>query len=211
MTSVVVRTLPVEATHSSLDLFERPSMLVNFDNAIEHQHLAITANNAPTLEFNIVGEKRTYIDLDKIYLELAVKFNKGDGSDQVWDNDSPNDIALSDKCSFANNLLHTLFKECEVYANTVKISSTNGLYAQKAYVETEMSHTGESKDTVLKCQGYTYEETPQTITSTTFTNRSTNSRQSSVIYLFGKLSVDFLTPKNTVATCRLTCEISTII
>ncbi len=195
MTSVVVRTLPVEATHSSLDLFERPSMLVNFDNAIEHQHLPITANNAPTLEFNIVGEKRTYIDLDKIYLELAVKFNKGDGNPQTWVAGSPNDPEQSDKCSFVNNLLHSLFKECEVYANTVKISSTNGLYAHKAYVETEMSYTQDAKDTLLKCHGYTYEDTPQTITSEAFTDRSASSRSSNVIYLFGKVAVDFFNNK----------------
>ena len=37
---------------------------------------------------------------------------------------------------FANNTLHSLFSECTVTANGIKISNANEVYAHKAFIET---------------------------------------------------------------------------
>ena len=60
----------------------------------------------------------------------------------------------------SNNPLHSLFSECTVSANGVKISNTNGNYAHKAFIETEFSSVKTAKNTWIICQGYYYEDKP---------------------------------------------------
>ena len=86
------------------------------------------------------------------------------------------DPTVTDSPIFVNNTLHSLFSECTVTANGIKISNANGVYAHKAFIETEFSNDREAKDTRLKCQGYTYEETPADKTTDVFTNREAETR-----------------------------------
>ena len=55
------------------------------------------------------------------------------------------------------------FSPTTVSANGIKISTANGHYAPKSFIETEFSHGTDTKKTWLKCQGYEYEENPGTI------------------------------------------------
>ena len=57
-------------------------------------------------------------------------------------------------------MLHSLFSDCTVSANGLKISNANGNYAHKSFIETEFSHNKDAKNTWLACQGYSYEENP---------------------------------------------------
>ena len=57
--------------------------------------------------------------------------------------------ANSDLAYLADNALHSMFADCTVSANGIKISSANGLYAQKAFIETEFSHGNDAKSTWL--------------------------------------------------------------
>ena len=74
--------------------------------------------------------------------------------------------AQQEKPTFVNNTLHSLFSDCNITAHGIKISSANGNYAHKAFIETEFSHNKEAKDTWLKYQGYTYEPDPAALAST---------------------------------------------
>lgn len=135
--------LPVEASHSSLDIFERPPLLITFDSSFEQKIGPIYAPNGPTLEFEVVGDRTNFIDLQNIYLEVNCKILQANGADLRFD---AADATQSDKPMFVNNALHSLFSECSVTANGIKISSANGNYAQKAFIETEFSHNKEAKD-----------------------------------------------------------------
>ena len=68
--------------------------------------------------------------------------------------------AQQEKPAFVNNTLHSFFSDCNITANGIKISSANGNYAHKAFIETEFSHNKEAKDTWLRFQGYSYESDP---------------------------------------------------
>lgn len=180
--------LPSEATHSSLDLFEKPSMLVTFDNAFEQRIGPVYSSDGPTLEFKLVGDRNNFIDLQKIYLELNCTIRQADGSAlraHVTDN------AQRDTPNFVNNILHSLFSECDIFANGIKVSSANGLYAHKSFIETEMSFGKEAKDTWLKCQGYSYESDPSDRTIQTVVDRRDLTARSATVKLIGRLSVDF--------------------
>ena len=79
--------------------------------------------------------------------------------------------ANTDSPIFVNNAVHSLFSNCNIVANEVGISSANGYYAPKAFLETEFSTNKESKITWLNCQGYNYEEDLSDFTSLAFTSR----------------------------------------
>ena len=145
--------LPVEAVHSSLDLFERQPLLVSFDTSFIQRIGPSYSPDAPNLEFEVIGNRNYFIDLQNIFLEIKWQIVQSDGTALV------NAGAAGDRHhpSVVNNALHSLFSECNVFANGNKVSSTNGLYASKAFIETEFSTTKEAKDTWWVCSGYDYE------------------------------------------------------
>ncbi len=184
--------LPLETTHSSLDLFQRQSILINFVNSVVQEHLPISSPNGPTMEFKVSGEQNYFVDMNNIFLHLVVQIKNTDNTNLRYDA-TDLDPGTSDLPKFVNNIMHSLFSECDVYANGIKISSANGLYGHKAYVETEMSHNMACKETWLKCQGFNYEADPGTFTETAFTSREVETRASAFLHLYGRLSVDFFT------------------
>ena len=149
-----------EATHSSLDLFEKPSLLIAFENGFEQRVGPVYTSNGPTLEFKVIGDRNNFINLEQIFLGVSCRINKAGGEATTW---HATEADQQDTPVFVNNTLHSLFSDCEIYANGIKISSANGLYGHKAYLETEFSHTKAAKDTWLKCQGYRYEQAPEEV------------------------------------------------
>lgn len=180
--------LPAEATHSSLDLFEKAPLLVTFEQAFEQKIGPLYSPNGPNLEFEVIGDRNNFIDLQKIYLEIKCQIKQTTGDDLRYDAGTP---ANSDDPYLKNNSLHTLFSDCTVSANGLKISNSNGLYAHKSFIETEFSHSSDAKDTWLSCQGYEYENTPGAIDAALVTRRQTSVRQSATVTFYGKLAVDF--------------------
>ena len=64
--------LPSAATHSSLDLFEKNPVLVNFDHGNVQQVYPITGVDGPTLEFEIRTDRNSFLDMSEIYLKMSV-------------------------------------------------------------------------------------------------------------------------------------------
>ena len=62
--------LPTVATHSSLDLFEKPALLVTFDGSFCQKVGPFYSPNGPRLEFEVAGDRKNFIDLKKIFLEI---------------------------------------------------------------------------------------------------------------------------------------------
>ena len=103
------------------------------------------------------------------------------------------DIANTDSPSFCNNVLHSLFSDCTVSANGLKISNANRNYAHKSFIETDFSHNKDAKNTWLACQGYFYEENPGTLSTAEVNRRKILARQSAESTFYGKIAADFFT------------------
>ena len=115
--------IPTEATHSSLDLFEKPPLLVTFDQSFEQKTGPLYSPTGSSLEFEIVGDRNNFIDLQKIYLEIKFRVVRNNRNDLRF---TTGDANNSDTPHLANNVLHSLFADCIVSANGIKISSANG-------------------------------------------------------------------------------------
>ena len=180
--------IPSEATHSSLDLFEKPPLLVTFDHSFEQKTGPLYSPSGSSLEFEVVGDRNNFIDLQKNYLEVKCRIQNVDGTDLRY---TAGDATATDAAHFVNNVLHSLFADCTVSANGIKISSANGHYAHKSFIETEFSYGADAKKTWLKCQGYEYEPNPAGIAAASRDARQVAVRESEQITLYGKLAVDF--------------------
>ena len=146
---MITNLLPAEATHTTLDLFEKQPLLITFDNAFTQKVEPSYSPDRSMLEFEYLGDRNNFIDLQKLLLEIKCKI--------YWNNDGDlrtgTDATNTDAPYFSNNALHSLFSKCTASANGVKISNTNGNYEYKAFIETEFSSGKTAKNTWLVCQG----------------------------------------------------------
>ena len=156
---MISNLLPAEATHTTLDLFEKQPLLVTFDNAFTQKIGPSYSPDGPMLEFEVIVDRNNFIDLQKFLLEIKCKITQSNDADLR----SGTDATTTFSPYFSNNALHSLFSECRVSANGVKSSNTNGNYAHKAFIETEFSSGKTAKNTWLICQGYYYEDEPAKI------------------------------------------------
>ena len=70
---MIANLLPTEATHSSLDLFEKPSLLVTFDGSFCQKLGPVYSPNGPMLVFEVAGDRNNFIGLQKYSWKSNVK------------------------------------------------------------------------------------------------------------------------------------------
>ena len=159
---MITNLLPSETTHTTFDLFEKQPLLIIFDNAFTQKVGPSYSPDGPMLEFEVLGDRNNFIELQKFLPEIKCKTSRNNDGDIRTGTDATN----TDAPYLSNNALHSLFSECTVSANGVKISNTNGNYAHKAFIETEFPSGKTAKNTLLVCQGYYYEDEPAKIDGT---------------------------------------------
>ena len=181
--------LPNEATHSSLDLFEKQPHLITFENAFDQKMGPVYSPNGPMLEFEITGDRIIFLDLQRTYLEIRCKVTQSNGADLRYDNTDP---TVTDSPFLINNSLYTLFSDCTLSANGLKHSNANSKFAHKSFIGTEFSKSKGAKDSWLKCQGYRFENKPAAIDAADFTSQRELVRESREIWFYGPAGADFL-------------------
>jgi hypothetical protein len=174
--------LPNAATHSSLDIFQKPPVLVNFEQGNVQETFPTTGIDAPTIEFELSTDRNVFLDMQEIFLKVALK---------VFDPKNPEAEYQPDQHAFVNNTLHSLFSNCEVSLNGEVVSNSNNLYPHKAFITTEWSHTGGCKDSLLLCQGYEYESDPADFDAIREQKVIDGVGKQTIYYFYGKLAVDF--------------------
>ena len=115
---------------------------------------------------------------------------QSNGVDLRYDNTDP---TVSDSPFLVNNSLYSLFSNCTLSANGLKISNANSNFAHKSFVGTEFSNSKGSKDSWLKCQRYRYENIPAAIDAADFISQRELVRESREIWFYGPAGVDFFT------------------
>ena len=70
---MISNLLPTEASHSSLNLFWKPSLLVTLDGIFCKKLGRVFSPNGPMLEFEVTGNRNNFTDLEKKFLEVKCK------------------------------------------------------------------------------------------------------------------------------------------
>ena len=146
---MIANLLPNEATHSSLDFFEKQSLLITFENAFDKKIGPVYSPNGPMLEFEITGDRNNFVDLQKIYLEIRCKVTQSNGADLRYDNTDP---TVSDSPFLVNNSLYSLFSDCTLSANGLKISNAIKALLEQNFLTAKepRTHGLSVRDIVLK-------------------------------------------------------------
>ena len=191
---MISNLLPTEATQSSLDLFEKPPLLVTFENAFTQKIGPSHSPDGPMLEFEVLGDRNNFIDLQRTRLEIVARVVQNNGNVLRT---HATEAAQRDTPYLVNNPLSSLFSECTMSLNGEKISTTNANFAHKSFIETEFSHGNDAKKTWLACQGYYYEDNPSGIDGANGRAEDVAERKrivaaSTEFRLFGKTACDFL-------------------
>ena len=133
-------------THSALDFFEGPSVLINYEGSFDQEVFPHVGCRGPQLDSFVTSGNKNCIDLNRICLGLDVKLYNPDEKD----------AATPDNLLFSNNTLHSLFSDIEIFLNGKLITISNNNFHHAAFVGTELSTDPVSQRTWTVYQGYRY-------------------------------------------------------
>ena len=140
---MIYSLLPTEATHSLLDSFEKPPVLVTFQNSFPQKTGPSYSPDGPMLEFELLGDRNNFIEI----VERIVQNNGNVPRTHATG------AAQRDTPYLVNNPHSSSFSECTMSLNGEKISANNANFAHKSFIETEISHCKNAKKAWLACQG----------------------------------------------------------
>ncbi|KAG8229767.1 hypothetical protein J437_LFUL005848 [Ladona fulva] len=176
-----------EVMLSPLDLFQHPPVQTSIigNRMVPYKTLSYLDNQS-SLEFSISTSTDWYIDLATIELELLVKLCKADGTNLSGD--------VNKQPGVVNNILHSLFDQCNVYINGTQVTPSDDHYAYRAYFENLLNYSKESAESHLACDGWVINTgeniNKQDDTNVGFTKRRNLFANSKAVQLVGKLHGD---------------------
>ena len=115
------------------------SCLYSSDYMQVYPLLSVREPNNP-LEFLILADNNSYLDLSESYLHLTCRVKKADGSN----------CGATDLVAPANLFFHMIFKNLEVYMNGKCISDSQNMYHFIAYINRLLTMPTSLKSTKLK-------------------------------------------------------------
>ncbi|XP_020299232.1 uncharacterized protein F54H12.2-like [Pseudomyrmex gracilis] len=142
-----LHTHSYECFKSELDLFILPPTQTSIESSqwIHYKPLSTLADDAP-IEFVVPGHGEDYIDLAHTLLSLRVILNTPEPPPSA-SNSGGDAVAAS--VGPVNNFLHSMFNQIDVYFNQKLVSPPNNAYAYRAYLETLLNYSSESKTSHL--------------------------------------------------------------
>lgn len=134
-----------ECNKTELDIFHIAPTQTAIESCswVQYNPIATLNENSP-IEFNILGTGLEYIDLNSTQIFVRIKIVNGDNTD----------IDGNSHVAPVNLVLHSLFSDCSVSLNNVKVSCSNGLYGYRSYISTLLSYGSDAKKSQLTAEGY---------------------------------------------------------
>ena len=157
-----------------------------------------TSMDESSIEFEFETDRNLFLDLRDTHISLKLQLFKGRLFDPFRkikaeskakseeDSDEESQTYLTDK----NNLLHSLFANCEVYFNNTMVYNANGLYPHKAQISNEFNSSAVSNKGILACHGYSFEEYPDAFDMHSFTDRANSLGTGITFLIYGRLAID---------------------
>jgi len=161
----------MECAKSELDLFSVPPTNTaieegHWDNIQPHPNF----DQSPVIRYDITGTNSHYIDLAAT--ELHVKF--------IIYTSKAEKLAPVDNVGLANNFLHSMFEQCQVYLNNVAVENTNKCYAYRSYLENLLCYNNDAKENLLRGDFFF----PETVKNVDF--KDTNTKYLKTQHLINK-------------------------
>lgn len=176
---------------TELDLFTTLPTQTAIESGSLQSYRPITSisNNGP-IEFVVSGSSGDeYIDLARVNIHVQAKITVPRPA-ATASNANPAVPVVS--C--VNNWLHSMFSQVEVYLNQKCITPPNNCYPYRAYLETLLNYSDESKRTKISTNLYS-DDTPGhmddiTAANSGFTTRRSYTSEDKIVDLYGPLHCD---------------------
>ena len=97
---MIANMLPTETTHSSLDLFDKPTLPEIFDGSFCQKVRPVNSPKGPMLEFEVAGDRNNFFDLQRIFLVIKCKIVEASEADLKHDAGSAVDVTKTDAAHF---------------------------------------------------------------------------------------------------------------
>ena len=137
---------------SEVHLFSVPPTQQSLERGrwIDYAPLSSVQNPDSAITFLIAGTDE-YIDLSKTILTVTGNIMKKDGTTKLTGGDQSNVAPV-------NNLLHSLFRQVDVYLNGKQVTPAMGTYAYRSYIETLLNYDVSAKESQFSSALY-YKDT----------------------------------------------------
>jgi hypothetical protein len=148
-----------ECSKSELDLFSVPPTQVTIEDGVFDDIKPHPSFKENTVVFDVTGDSSHYIDMASTELWVKLRLQrKPDTTVEDATFDAKSDVGP------ANNILHTIFQQTQVYLNGKEVENSNSCYPYKAYLNNLLSHNREDKETFLAMEGFV-KDTPTQMTN----------------------------------------------
>ena len=107
---MISNLLPTEATHSSLDLFEKSLLLVKIEKAFTQKSGLSYSPDGHMLEFEVLGNRNNFIDLQRNCLEILTRIVENHGQ-VMWTHAT--EAAQRDTPYLVNNPVSSFFPNAQ--------------------------------------------------------------------------------------------------
>ena len=187
--------------NSSLEIFDKVPAWETIISSYAQEVFPSTSRDGSSIEFEFETDRNLYLDLRDTHISLKLQLSKGrlfeafkkEKAEHKAKSEEDSDEEPQTYLTYVNNLLYSLFSNCEVYFNNTMVYNANGLYPHKAQISNEFNSSAVSNKGILACHGYSFEEYPEAFHMYPFTDRANALGSGITFSLYGRLSIDLFT------------------
>lgn len=139
----------IECANSELDLFTVPFTQTSIVGGSWVKISCSSKLESNVLKFELTSTNSEYVSLSDTQLFVKVKITKTDRNEEKGFNDTDDKSV-----GVANNTLHTLFSQVQIYLNNKIVENNNARYMQRAYLENLLCYSKEAKEILLEREGW---------------------------------------------------------
>ena len=191
-------------TNSCLEIFDKIPVLEPIESSHVQEVYPSTSLDESSIEFEFETDRSIYLDMRDVHLQIKVGLQKGRLFDDFMKKDEHGkaDMGMSftyddlHYLTHVNNLLHSLFSNCELYLNNQQVYNSNGLYGHKAIISNEFNASTRNNEGILACHGYEFEKEPSDFEKSPFIDREEELLLKNGTTYYGKLAIDLFQCEN---------------
>ena len=182
-------------TNSCLESFDKIPVLEPIESSHIQEVYPSTSLDESSIEIEFETDRSIYLDMRNIHLQIKVGLQKGRLFDDFMKKEvhGKPDMGMTSTdddlqyLTHVNNLLHSLFSNCEVYLNNQQVYNSNGLYGHKALISNEFNASTKNNEGILARHGYEFEKDPSDYEKIPFIDREEELLLKDGITLYGNL------------------------
>ena len=123
-----------------MEVFDKVPVLETIISSYTQEVFPSTSLDESSIEFEFETDRNQYLDMRETHLSLKLQLSKEDclmlskKAEHKAKSEDDSDEDPQTYLIYVNNLLHSLFSNCEVNFNNIKVYNANGLNLHKTQI-----------------------------------------------------------------------------